>query len=65
MLFCVRYLSTNCLFTDLFGKSGIENILEINQIELSKSGVVAGNVFKMPVSTSLETKKMFEPLYVD
>lgn len=39
--------------------------LETNQIEWAKSGVVAGNVFKMPVSTSLETKKMFEPLYAD
>lgn len=39
--------------------------LETNQIEWAKSGVVEGNVFKMPVSTSLETKKMFDPLYTN
>jgi len=39
--------------------------LETNQIEWAKSGDLQGNVFKMPVSTSLDTKKMFEPLYTD
>ena len=39
--------------------------LETNQIEWVKTGVVQGNVFKMPVDSSYTLPKMLDPLYAE